>query len=125
MRRPRAAGQLLLEDCNVGCGAIVGPARALARNIGGCDNVNLMAQVIEGEQAIEEHQHTIGQGKIVLGVLTDFLQLANRVVRKITHRARREPWQAGEGSGTMLPEQLLHNWQDAALALLTSPSALQ
>src|SRR5271170_6579119 len=106
MSRTQTGGQLLFEDYNVGDRAIVGPSRALARDICVCDDMNLMPQVIEGQQAIEEHQHTIRQRKIVLGVFTDSFQLANRVISEITNCAGGERWQPGDCRRAMLPEQL-------------------
>jgi len=47
VRRAQARGQLLFQDGNVGGGAIIGPSRTLARDIGVGDDVNLVAQVIE------------------------------------------------------------------------------
>ena len=35
------------------------------------NDVNLMAEMIERQQAVKEHQHTIGKLKIVLGVVPD------------------------------------------------------
>src|SRR5579863_1436805 len=84
-----------------------------------------MSQVIESQQAIEEHQNAVGEGEIVLGVFTDFFELANRVIGEITNGARSERWQSSDLRGTMLPQQLFHDRQNAAFTQLTSPSALQ
>ena len=67
--------------------------------------MNLMAQVIERQQAIEEHQHTIRQRKVVLGVLANFLQLANRVVSEIA-----------DGSGSEWRQARPKSRDDAAAA---------
>ena len=125
MRRTQTGGQLLLEDSDVSEGPVIGAARTLARNIRGGDDVNLVAQVIESQQAIEEHQHAIGQGKIVLGMVADSFQLADDVIREIANRASSERRQASDGRRTMLPEQLFHHRQHVALALFASLSALQ
>ena len=68
--------------------------------------MNLMVQVIESQEAIEEHQHTIRQGKIILGLLANFLQLADGVISKISNSPGGERWQASDRRRTMLPEQL-------------------
>ena len=124
MRRPQARRQLLFQDGNVGGGAIIGPARTLARYIGSGDDVNLVAQVIEGQQPVEEHQHAIGKRKIVLGVLADIFQLPHRVIGEIAHRARGEWRQPGHDRGTMLPQQFLDHLNRAALALFLLLAAL-
>jgi hypothetical protein len=97
----------------------------LARNVGGGDDVNLMAQVIESQHAIEEHQHTIGQGKIVLGVLADSFQLANRVVGDVANGTGGETWQFRERRWMMLPEQLFQDWQHGTLALFARLTTFQ
>src|SRR5580704_8524673 len=125
MRRTQSRGQLLLEHSDVGEGAVIGAARALARNIRGRDDVNLVAQVIESQQAIEEHQHAIGQGKIVFRVVADSFQLADSVIREVANGTSSERRQAGDCRWTMLPEQLFDHGQYAALALFASLSALQ
>src|SRR5580658_7917237 len=125
MSRTQTSGQLLLEDSDVSERAIVSAARTLARNIRGGDDVNLMAQVIESQHAIEEHQHAIGQGKIVFRVVADSFQLADSVIRKISDSPSSERRQASDRRRTMLPEQLLQHGQYAARALFTSLSALR
>jgi hypothetical protein len=125
MCRTQTGGQLLLEDSDVSERAVIGAARALARNIRGGDDVNLVAQVIEGQQAIEEHQHAIGQGEIVLGMVADSFQLADRVICEIANGACGERRQPSDRRRTMLPEQLFDHEQHVALALFAHPSALQ
>src|SRR5580704_3429728 len=106
MRRAQARSQLLFEDHNVSECPIIGSSRALARNIGRGDDMNLMVQVIESQEAIEEHQHTIRQSKIILGLLANFLQLADGVIGKISNSAGSKRWQASDRRRTMLPQQL-------------------
>ena len=125
MRRTQTGSQLLFEHGDVSDGAIIGASRALAGNIGSRDDVNLMAQVIEGQQPVEEHQYAIGQRKIVLGVLADSFELANRVIREVADSARGERRQTGDRCRTMLPQQLLQHRQHAALSLFASLPALQ
>src|SRR5580704_10472132 len=125
MCRTQTSGQLLFEDCNVSECTIVGSSRALARNIGSGDDMNLMVQVIESQEAIEEHQHTIRQSKIILGLLANFLQLADGVIGKITDSAGGKWRQARNRRRTMPPEQLFQHGQHVALAMFASLSALQ
>ena len=47
--------------------------------------MDLVPQVIEGEQAVEEHQHAVGDIEVVLGALADFFKLANDVVGEVSN----------------------------------------
>ena len=86
--------------------------------------MNLVAQVIERQQAIEEHQHAIGQREIVLGMLADIFQLPHHVIREVADGARGERRQSGHGRGTMLPQQFLDDLDRASLALFLLLAAL-
>ena len=66
-----------------------------------------MTQVIEGQQAIEEHQYRQSGREVIFGVLADIFQLPHRVVGKVSDRAGGERRQARVRGGTMLPQQLL------------------
>ena len=57
---PQSRCQFFFEHANVGCGPVISFARTLARYISRRDDVNLVAQVIERQQAIEKHQNAIG-----------------------------------------------------------------
>ena len=59
--------------------------------------MNLVAEVIEGQQSVEEHQFAIWQREIVLGMFANRFHLANHVVRKIADRSGSEWRQAGYG----------------------------
>ncbi len=124
MGRTQTRSQLLFQDGDVGGGAIIGPPRTFARYIGGRDDVNLVAQVIKRQQAVEEHQHAIGQAKIILSVLADLLQLPDRVVREVAHRARGERRQARHDRRAMLPQQFFDDLNRAALTLFFLFAAL-
>src|SRR5580704_13690639 len=125
MCRTQTGGQLLFEDCDVSECAIVGSSRALPRNVGSGDDMNLVAQVIKSQEAIEEHQLTIRQSKIILGMLANFFQLADGVIGKIADGAGSERWQAGNRCRAMLAQQLFQHGQHVALALFAGASALQ
>ena len=124
VRRPQSRSQFLFQNRNVRGGAVISPARTLARHIGSGDDVNLVAQVIERQQAVEKHQHAVGQGKIIFRMLADIFQLPHRVVGEVSHRARGERRQPGHDRGTMLPQQFLDDLNRAALALLFLLAAL-
>ena len=97
MRRPQSRRQFLFQHGNVGCCPVISSARTLARNIGRGDDMDLVAQVIERQQAIEKHQHAIGQRKIILGMLADIFQLPHCVISEVADRARGERRQPGHG----------------------------
>jgi hypothetical protein len=124
VRRAQACSQLLFQDGNVGSGAIIGAPRTLPRHIGIGDDVDLVAQVIEGQQAIEEHQHAVGQQKIVLRLLADILQLPDCVVGEIPHRACGEWRQSRHDRRTMLAQQFLNHLDGAARASFLAFAAL-
>ncbi len=124
VRRAQSRSQLSFQHGDVRGGAIVSLARTFARHIGRGDDVDLVAQVIEGQQPVEEHQDAIGQREIILGVFADVFQLPHRVIREVAHRARRKRRQPGHGRGTMLPQQFLDDLDRAALALLRLLAAL-
>ena len=89
-RRAQSRRQFSLQSGNVAQRAVVGAPRTLARNIGRGHDVNLMAQMIERQQAIEEHQFGIGQQQVIFRVVADLFQLADHVVGKISNRACRK-----------------------------------
>ena len=67
LRMPR--DQLALNRLYVGQRAIVGFARRLGLHISGGDDVQLVPQMIEGQQPVVEGEDAIGQLEIVFGVL--------------------------------------------------------
>ena len=55
-----------------------------------------MPQMVEGEQAIEEHQAAVGQGEIAFGMFADALKLADHVIAAVSDGAScewRKPFQ--------------------------------
>ena len=118
VRRPQSRSQFLFQRCNVLRSPVIGLARTFARHIGGGNDVDLVAQMIERQQAIEKHQYAVGQGKIIFGVFADIFQLPHCVVGEVADRARGERRQPGHGGGTMLPQQFLDDLNRVPLALL-------
>ncbi len=111
MKGPQTALQLLFQHGNIGDSAIVGAARAFAGNIRHCDDVDLMAEVIEGEQAVEEHQDAIGNGQVVLRMFADVFQVADDIVSKVADGASGEGREAGDRSWTMLAQLFLQDFE--------------
>ena len=58
-------------------------------------------------------------------MLANFLQLANPVISEVANGSGGKWRQAGQSRRTMLPQQFLHNFEDAALMLLALPASLQ
>ena len=103
LQTPQSSDQLSFQNGDISQGVIVGLSWALA-HIGGSDDVNLVTQVVKGEQPVEEHQQPVRQGQVVLGTFADLFQLPHHVVGKVAHGAcgkRRQPLQRG---GTVLAQ---------------------
>ena len=81
-RGARPGRQLSLQRGNIAQRAVVGSARALTLHVGRSHDVNLMPQVIKRQKTIEKHELGVGQVQVILGVLTDLLQLPHDVVGK-------------------------------------------
>ncbi len=56
--------------------------------------MDLVAEVIEGEHAVEKHQDAVGDVEVVGGMLSDVFEAAHDVIGEIADRARGEGWQA-------------------------------
>ncbi len=67
--------------------------------------MNLMAQVIEGQQTVKEHQLRIGQSQIVFARAPDVFQLPDHVVGEVSDSAGGERRQAG----ARLPDDAARN----------------
>ena len=85
--------------------------------------MDLVAQVIEGEDTIEEHQDTVGDIKIVFGVVADIFQLANDVIGAIADGSGGEGREAFNLGGPMLVEKFLDDLEDAGGACFDSGDA--
>ena len=75
-------------------------------------------QVIEGQHAIEEHEHAIGNVKVVHRMLPDILETPHDVVCAVSDCARGKRWQAFHGGRVVLAEQLLDDLEDVSRAPL-------
>src|ERR1700721_791628 len=88
-RRPQASGEVFFEHGNITYSPIISGACTLPRTVGACHNVNLVAQMIESEQPVKEHQFAIRQGQVIFCMLTDVFQLPSYIVRKIDYSSCR------------------------------------
>ena len=85
--------------------------------------MNLVAQMIKGQQPVEEHQLAIRQREVVLGVLANLFQLAHHIVGKIANGPGSERRQPRHRGRLMLAQQFLHHLKHVALAMLPPPAA--
>ncbi len=123
-RGAQSCGEFPLQRRNVAKRAVIGAARAFAGHVGGGDNVDLVAQVIERQQPIKKHEFGIGQCQVIFAMLANFFQLAHHVVREIPDRACRERRQPGNAGWAMLAQQPLHHLENVVLDDFATPSAL-
>ena len=69
--------------------------------------MDLVAEVIEGEDAIEEHENAVGDVEIILGVAANVFQLADDVVGAIADGSGGKGRQSFDLCGTVLVEEFL------------------
>ena len=84
-----------------------------------------MPQVIEGEHAIEKHQHAVGNVEVIGSVLSDVLQPPHNVIRAIANRAGGERRQTFDRRWTMLLQQLFNDLEYISRAALDLFSVLR
>ena len=111
--RVPSGGEFFFDAGDVFDGAVVGRLgggfRRFARHVRRRDNVDLVTQVVEGEHAVEKHQHTVGNVEVVGGALADVFELAHDVIGAIADGAGGERRQAFHRRGTMLMQEFLDN----------------
>src|SRR5208283_3033755 len=117
-RRTQSGSQLAFQPSAISYCPVMSPPGTLPRNIRRGHDMNLVAQMIKGQQPVKEHQLAIRQREIILGVFANFFQLPDHIVRKITDRPRGERWQTGNQCRLMLAQQLLHYLEYVASAML-------
>src|SRR5580658_4436915 len=85
--------------------------------------MNLVPQMIEGEHAVEKHQHTVGNVKVIHRVFPDVLQSSHDVIGAIAHRAGGEWRQALDRCRTILLQEFLDDFENAPRAALDFAAA--
>ncbi len=103
-RTPRAS--LCFDRGDVGQSAIVGFARRLRANVSCGDDVNLVAQMIEGQQPVVEGEDAIRKAYVILSAIRQPLELPHHVVGEITDAAGSKWRQSRQTSWTVLPQVL-------------------
>src|SRR5260370_12942376 len=101
-----SARQLLFNGGDIACGAVVSLLEGSLAHVRGSDDVNLGAHMVEGQQAVEEHESSIGNLQVRFGERGDGLELPHSIVGKESDRARDKRRQAWEGSRHMVAQQL-------------------
>ena len=86
--------------------------------------MNLMTQVIKGEQAIKEHQLGVGQMQVIFCALSDLFQLSDHIVRKVPHRSSRKRRQARIGCRAVFLQKPLDQLEDIFLNDFAPPPTL-
>ncbi len=108
----------MLDAGNVAEGASVGEFGSFAGEVGGGDDVDLVAEMIEGEDAIEKHKDAVGDIEIVDGEGSDVFEAADDVVGAIADGSGGEGRKAIHGGGTVSLEEFLDDVEDVAGAAL-------
>src|SRR5438067_13779736 len=104
---PKSSGQPFFQRGNITYRSLICTTRVFSGDVGRGDDLDLVAEVVERQQAVEEHEHTIGNVLIVLGMFPNGFQMAHYVVRKVTHRSGCEGGQLGHARRPMLTQKLL------------------
>src|SRR5581483_10381745 len=104
----KSTGQLFFKHGDITERSLVGTPRTFSGDIGRRYDLDLVAHVVERQQAVEEHEHTIGNVQIVLGMFPNVFQMTHYVVRKVTHRSCCEGRQLWHSRRPMLTQKLLH-----------------
>ena len=72
--------------------------------------------MIEGQDAIEEHQHAVGNVEVIGGVFSNVFELAHDVIRAIAYCSGGERWQAFHGCRAMLLQEFFDDRKNISRA---------
>ncbi len=86
--------------------------------------MDLVAQVVESENTVEEHQDAVGDVEVIGGVASDIFEATHDVVGAIAYGASGEWRQAFDCGGAMLLEKFLDYFEDISGALLELAASL-
>ncbi len=86
----------------------------LRAGAGGDDEVDGLANVVEGENLVEEHEVGVRDVKLVSGESRQLLDLANDVVGEVADGAGGEGRQAGQAGGGVAASADLELGEDVA-----------
>ena len=95
-------------------GAVVGLGGRIERDIGGDHHPDLLADVVEGEDLVEEQQAGIGDAEFVGGLIGDALDQADRVVSEKADGSGGERRQAWQARGFVAAERVAQRGENVA-----------
>ena len=75
------------------------------------DDQHAVAQVVEDEQRVAEHEDHVGKAQVIVRPLRQALHVADHVVGEVADGAALEAWKAGHGHGLELGEQAAQRFQ--------------
>ena len=110
-------GEALFEFGEALDGLVVGVGGFAAGDAGGDDEPDLFADVVKGEDFIEEEQAGIGDAKLVFGEGGEALDLADGVVGEEAYGTGGEGGQAGQTGGLVAREGATEESKDVAFGL--------
>src|ERR1700722_3961220 len=85
----------------------------------------LMTKMIEGEDAVEKHQHAIGDIQVVGGMVSDVFKAPNDVIGAIANRDGREWRQALDRRRTVLLQEFFDDGENIPCAAFCFAPSLQ
>ena len=124
-RAGNSARQLALQGGNVLHRPFIGLFRLLIPNVGNRNDVDLLAQMIERQHAIEKHEKAIGNFEIVTRLFGQLLQLTHSIVGNKAYGSAIEGWEVGQGSGSVFAQEGRENVEELSFTALdtSSPSS--
>jgi hypothetical protein len=111
---PREA---LFESREALDGVGVGLSLGLQRDVGGDDEVNLFADVVEGQDFVEEEQAGVGDVQLVGGGCGQLFDLADDVIAEEADGSGGEGRQAGNAGRGVSAERFAEDGEDVAFDL--------
>src|SRR5205823_3787781 len=121
----KACIQSLLQQRDVAHCLLISDLGLLIAHIGGSNNVDLLADMIESQQAIKKHETAVGDLEIYFGFGWQLLNETYSVIGEETYGAAGERWQIWQFSGLMFFEQFGGEIKDIAPVALALSSALK
>src|SRR5437763_12360348 len=118
-------GQLLFKPLDLAQRLLISFPWGLLPYIGGDHDINLMANVIKGQQTVEKHQHRVRNLQIIFSKAGQLLQLPHGIMGKIAYCARGKRGESRNMGDFMFIEQAVENFENTAVHLLFFAAALQ
>ena len=95
--------------------AVVRDRSVAARDVGGDDEPDLLAHMVEGQHLVEEEETCVGNAQLVFGARGQALDLAHGIVGEVADGAGGEGRQAGEARRLVAAERVAEHGEDVAL----------